>query len=119
MSIVSIVLVLLLVLLYLFGTNVIARKIGFYGGSLLLIVFIFSNFFAYQQKQILEHRSSAIVITPTVTVKKTPSLGSNNEFVIHEGTKVDITDKGLNGWRGIRLSDGREGWLKTTDIEEI
>lgn len=119
MAIVSIVLVLVLALLYLFVPNLLLRKVGFYGGCCFLILFVMSNFFAYQQKRLLMNRTGAIVIAPATQVKKTPSNSSTDEFVIHEGTKVYITDKGLKEWRGIRLSDGREGWLKTTEIEEI
>lgn len=119
MAIVSIVLVLVLALLYLFVPNLLLRKVGFYGGCCFLILFVTSNFFAYQQKRLLMNRTGAIVIAPATQVKKTPSNSSTDEFVIHEGTKVYITDKGLKDWRGIRLSDGREGWLKTTEIEEI
>lgn len=119
MSIASIVLVLLLVLMFLFGPNVMLRKIGFYGGCLFFVLFVFCNFFAYQQKNNLQNRTAAIVIAPSVAVKKTPANGGSDEFVIHEGTKVDITDKGLKDWRGIRLADGREGWLQTRQIEEI
>lgn len=119
MAIASIVLVLLLVLMFLFGPNVLLRKIGFYGGCLFFALFVFCNFFAYQQKYNLQNRTAAIVIAPSVTVKKTPANGSSDVFVIHEGTKVDITDKGLKDWRGIRLADGREGWLQTRQIEEI
>lgn len=119
MAIASIVLVLLLVLMFLFGPNELLRKIGFYGGCLFFILFVFCNFFAYQQKNNLQNRTAAIVIAPSVAVKKTPANGSADEFVIHEGTKVDITDKGLKDWRGIRLADGREGWLQTRQIEEI
>lgn len=119
MAIASIVLVLLLVLMFLFGPNVMLRKIGFYGGCLFFVLFVFCNFFAYQQKYNLQNRTAAIVIAPSVTVKKTPANGSSDVFVIHEGAKVDITDKGLKDWRGIRLADGREGWLQPRQIEEI
>lgn len=118
-ALVSIVLVLLLVLLFLFGPNELIRKVGFYGACFFLLLFLFSNIFAYQQKKQLENRKAAIVTAPSVTVKKTPAPTGSDEFVIHEGTKVDITDKGLQEWRGIRLADGREGWVRTTQIEEI
>ena len=52
-------------------------------------------------------------------VKKTPSKTSGDVFVIHEGTRVDITDKTIHPWRGIKLSDGRTGWVLASQIEEI
>jgi len=32
---------------------------------------------------------------------------------------VDITDKAMKGWRGIKVGDGREGWIETKHLEEI
>ena len=118
-AIVSIVLVLLLVLLYLFAPSINLRKVGFFGAILFLALFLLSNLFAYQQKQLLMNRSGAIVIAPTVNVKKTPAVSSNDSFVIHEGTRVNITDKSIKGWRSIALADGREGWVLERQIEEI
>ena len=118
-GIISIIVALLLVLLYLFGPHVILRKIGFFGGIGFFVVFLLCNLFAYQQKQVLVNRTGAIVVAPTVNVKKTPSKTSADEFVIHEGTRVDITDKSMKGWRGVHLADGRDGWVETKQLEEI
>ena len=118
-AIVSIVLVLLLVLLYLFSPNINLRKVGFFGANIFLVLFLLSNLFAYQQKKSLINRNGAIVVAPTVNVKKTPSMSSNNTFVIHEGTRVNITDKSIKGWRNITIADGREGWVLERQIEEI
>lgn len=119
LAVISIIVALVFVLLYLFAPRIILRKIGFYGASVLILLFIFSNLFAYQQKQNIENRVGAIVIASSVTVKDTPSMTSKDKFVLHEGTRVDMTDKSMKGWRGIKLSDGREGWLQTNQIEEI
>lgn len=118
-AIVSIVMALLLILVFLFAPQMWARKSGFYGSAAFLLLFAFANLFAFQQKHELETKQGAIVIAPTVNVKKTPSASGTDVFVIHEGTRVDITDRGMKQWRGIKLADGREGWLKTSQIEEI
>lgn len=118
-SIVCIILALLLVLLYLFDPHMLLRKIGFFGGILFFLIFMVSNLFAYQQKQALDNRTGAIILSPSVNVKKTPAKSSADQFVLHEGTRVDITDKGMVGWRGILVGDGREGWVETKDLEEI
>ena len=118
-AIVSIVMALLLILVFLFAPQMWARKSGFYGSAAFLLLFAFANLFAFQQKHELETKQGAIVIAPTVNVKKTPAASGTDVFVIHEGTRVDITDRGMKQWRGIKLADGREGWLKTTQIEEI
>ena len=118
-AIVSIVMALLLILVFLFAPQMWARKSGFYGSAVFLLLFAFANLFAFQQKHELETKQGAIVIAPTVNVKKTPAASGTDVFVIHEGTRVDITDRGMKQWRGIKLADGREGWLKTSQIEEI
>lgn len=118
-AIVSIVMALLLILVFLFAPQMWARKSGFYGSAVFLLLFAFANLFAFQQKHELETKQGAIVIAPTVNVKKTPAVSGTDVFVIHEGTRVDITDRGMKQWRGIKLADGREGWLKTSQIEEI
>lgn len=115
----SIIMALILVLVYLFGPQLFMRKIGFFGGLFFLISFLISNLFAYQQKQVQINRTGAIIMEPSVNIKKTPAKQSADLFVLHEGTRVDITDKTINGWRGIRVADGREGWIETKHIEEI
>lgn len=118
-GILCIVMALLLVLLYLFGPQLMLRKIGFFGGLAFFVIFLLSNLFAFQQKQGLDNRTGAIIISPSVNIKKTPAKNSADQFVLHEGTRVDIIDKGMTDWRCIRVGDGREGWIETKAIEEI
>lgn len=119
MGVASIVIALVLVLCYLFASRLIVRKIGFYGAAVLLVMALLCNVFASQQKYALNHRTGAIVVAPTVNVKKTPALSGTDDFVIHEGTRVDITDRTIKGWYGVKLADGREGWMRTSQLEEI
>jgi SH3-like domain-containing protein len=95
------------------------RKIGFFGGFALLLLFLFSNLFASQQKQNLIYRKGAIVISPSVAVKSTPAKNGTDLFILHEGTKVNITDGSMKGWKEIRLADGKEGWIESSKIEII
>lgn len=118
-GILCIVMALLLVLLYLFGPQLMLRKVGFFGGLAFFVIFLLSNLFAFQQKQALDNRTGAIIISPSVNIKKTPAKNSADQFVLHEGTRVDIIDKGMTDWRCIRVGDGREGWIETKAIEEI
>lgn len=118
-AIVSLILVIILALVYLFGDRIWLRKVGFFGGFLLLFVFLLSNLFAYQQRQVLVHRSGAIIIRSAVNIKSTPAQNGTDLFILHEGTKVTITDDSMKDWREIRVADGKEGWLQTKDIEII
>lgn len=119
LSIVFFIFALIMFSFYLFGTNAIMIRSGFYIGTLCLLLFISNAFLSWQQKLQTENHDGAIIILPTVAVKNTPSVSSGNSMVLHEGTRVDITDRTIKGWLGIRLTDGREGWLHKEEIEEI
>ena len=118
-SVVSIVLALLLVLVYLFAPRVLWRKVGFFGGMTFFVFFMFSTLFAWVQHHAFANRSGAIIMAPSVNVKKTPSANAEDAFILHEGTRVDVTDTNMKSWRGIRLPDGREGWMPSEQLEMI
>ena len=119
MALVSLALVIVLFLVYLFSARVWMQKVGFFGGGALLVVFALSNIFAWQQSQNLLYRKGAIVVAPSVTVKSTPAQNGTDLFILHEGTKVVITDGSMKDWREIRLADGKKGWLESKKIELI
>ncbi len=118
-ALIALALLIVLLLVYLFSERIWLRKVGFFGGFVLLILFALSNLFAWQQKQDLLFRKGAIVISPSVTVKSTPAKNGTDLFILHEGTKVSITDGTMKGWMGIRIADGKEGWIESNMIEEI
>lgn len=118
-SLVSLALAIVLALVYLFAERIWLRKLGFFGGGLLMVVFIVANLFAFQQKSKLENRDGAVVIVSSVSVKTTPSANSSTAFTLHEGTKVDITDGSMSGWKEIRIADGKTGWIPTKSLEKI
>ncbi len=118
-ALISLALVIILSLVYLFSDRIWLRKIGFFGGLILLVLFLLSNVFASQQKEALIHRSGAIVIKPSVVVKSTPAKNGTDLFILHEGTKVTITDGSMKDWKEIRIADGKEGWVEKSQIEMI
>jgi tetratricopeptide (TPR) repeat protein len=115
----SIALAIILALVYLFSERIWLRKIGFFGSVALIVVFVFSNVFAHQQKQQLVKRTGAIIMAPAVTVKSTPAHNGTDLFILHEGTKVTVTDASMKTWRAIRLADGKEGWIEVKHLEVI
>ncbi|MCQ2299632.1 MAG: tetratricopeptide repeat protein [Bacteroidales bacterium] len=60
----------------------------------------------------------AIVTAPMAEVMSSPDSGSVNKFILHEGTKVTITDN-VEQWVKITIADGNKGWLQATDITTI
>ena len=118
-ALVSFALAIVLALVYLFSARIWVRKVGFFGGLAFIAVFILANLFAYQQRQELVNRTGAIIISSAVPVKSTPSKSGTDLFILHEGTKVEITDGTMRGWKEIRVADGKEGWIETSKIEII
>ena len=118
-ALIALVVAIVLALVYLFSDRIWLRKVGFFGAAALLVVFLASNLFAWQQKRGLDHRTGAVVIRSAVNVKSTPSKNGTDLFILHEGTRVTITDGSMREWKQVRVADGKEGWLETKDIEVI
>lgn len=106
---------LLLILLFVYFTARTrgVRKASFFTSILVIILFVCSLIFAYQKHQYLNEQNEAIVMTPTITVKSSPSSSGVDLFVLHEGTKVEIMDKADN-WDKIKISDGSVGWMPSS-----
>lgn len=104
--------------LFFFSRQIRYRKLGFYAGLLLMLIVIFSNIFASNQKEDLLHRKSGIIFAPTVTIKSSPNESGNDLFILHEGTKVNIRST-LGDWSEISLEDGNVGWIPSDKIEII
>ena len=118
-ALVSLALAIVLALLYLFASPIWQRKLGFFGAFVLLVVFAVANFMAYTQKQGYIHRNGAIIMAPAATVKSTPAKQGTDLFILHEGTKAEITDATMKEWKRIKVADGKEGWIETSQIEII
>ncbi|MEG1562895.1 MAG: tetratricopeptide repeat protein [Bacteroides sp.] len=113
--------ILLIVSLYFFffSNRLLLKKLGFMSGVLFLIIVVFANVFATQQKKRLMNRDCAIVMNPSVTVRSTPNESGTTLFILHEGSKINIKDNSMREWKEIRLEDGKVGWVPTSSIEII
>ena len=118
-ALIALALTIVLLLVYLFSYRIWLRKTGFFGGVVLLLLFVGSNIFAWQQKKDLLNRKGAIIFAPAVTVKSTPAVNGTDLFILHEGTKVVITDGSMRDWKEIRIADGKEGWIESKHIRVI
>lgn len=113
------VLMLICIAVYLFAPVLTAKKVGFTVAILLLIVCVFANIAAAQQRSQINHRTGAILMSPSAVVKSTPSASGIDLFILHEGTHVQIIDDTMREWVEVRMSDGKEGWLQRSEIERI
>lgn len=115
LSVISFAMVLLCLFLFLMARRRGLRKLGFFAGLVLVIVFALSIVFAMEKYHDLKVQDEAVVITPTVTVKSSPNVSSVDLFVLHEGSKVKILDA-TEEWNKIKIADGSVGWLQAKDV---
>lgn len=104
--------------LYFFGQKTMLRKCGFYGGILCILLCFMFNFYAGAQRDRIQQRDYAIVMTPSVIVRSSPAESGTQLFTIHEGLKVRVRST-LSGWSEIELSDGNVGWMPSEGLEVI
>ncbi|MDR0412467.1 MAG: tetratricopeptide repeat protein [Dysgonamonadaceae bacterium] len=104
--------------LFFFSRKTGLKKAGFYAGAGLLLLCLAANGFACGQKKKLTHRNTAIIFAPTITIKSAPDRSGTDLFILHEGTKVEITNT-LGDWKEIETAGGNVGWIKKTEIEII
>ena len=89
------------------------KKGMFFTGIILIIICLCSIIFASQKHKYINEHNEAIVMTPTITVKSSPSSSGVDLFVLHEGTKVEIIDN-ADKWDKIKIADGSVGWMPST-----
>lgn len=118
-ALVSMAFAIVLALVYLFVNRVWMRKTGFFGAFFMLLVFVLANLFAFQQRSKLIHRTGAVVVAPVAPVKSTPAKNGTDLFILHEGTRVTITDSSMKEWREVRVADGKQGWIAAKALEVI
>jgi hypothetical protein len=104
--------------LYVVAPSAAMKKFGFVSGLVFILVtaciFVFTEK-SYSMNYIDEQ---AIVTSASAYVKSSPDEKGSDQFIIHEGTKVDVLDE-LGDWKKIRIANGSIGWLKQNEIEVI
>jgi len=95
-----------------------ARKASFVFACIFFVFTLVTIAFSLSEKADTMSMDSAVVMQPVSSVKSSPGEAGKSIFVLHEGTKVKVLDN-LGEWTQIQISDGRQGWAKSTDIELI
>jgi len=116
---VAFVLMLTCIIVYAFMSDMMWRKIGFYGALLALFITIVANLCAFSQHLTIVNRQYAIIMDSAVTVKSSPSDSSTDLFVIHEGAKVEMLDQTMKEWCEVKLEEGKVGWVPVSTLQQI
>ena len=118
LSVVFFAMIAIFMLLFLLGTALQLRKIGFYGTVVALLFFIFTTIFAISSRNNILNRSEAVVMSSAISVKSSPDRLATDLFVLHEGTKVTVSSE-VDGWCEVTISDGKKGWTESSHLERI
>lgn len=116
--IISFALLVLVIGIFILSRERRVRQWSFFIGLILLLLTIGSFGLASQRTFYTKNEKEAIVFTPSITVKSSPSPNSVDLFVIHDGIKVRILDS-VDGWIKIKISSGSIGWLPEASVKTI
>lgn len=117
-TVVFFVIALILFGFYFLSRNMALRKTGFWIGLVMLLISVFAFFSARIETRNLLNNNSAIVFSPSVTIKSSPTDGSTDIFVLHEGAKVYILEN-VDDWYKIKIANGSVGWLPAKTVRMI
>ena len=117
-SIFSFVMSLLFLSLYLYSSKYSHKVTGFLATFSFIAITILSLAFSITNKSLVYDSHKAIIMSPVISGKSSPSASGTDLFVLHEGTKVSIGDK-VGDWYEIRLSDGNKGWVQGSNLSVI
>ncbi|MBT8310877.1 MAG: SH3 domain-containing protein [Flavobacteriaceae bacterium] len=118
-AILAIIMMLLFVglfILYYFSYTTQRKRLAFIFSNLSLLLMLISLAFAFQKYGMVQKDRPAIVFSQETEVRSEPNLRSSEAFKLHEGTKVQVLDT-VNNWRKIKLTDGKTGWVASSDIK--
>lgn len=123
------VLVMTAVGIYIFSTNVTLRKVSFFGGLVLVFVFLYILIVASDSESLATSHDSAVVVVPSTQLTSAPRAskpGSDKVVTIHEGTVVEIVDSVATPddpvspmWYNVKINNNTKAWLRASDVERI
>jgi tetratricopeptide (TPR) repeat protein len=103
---------------YYFSQTTLAKRLFFIGMFLALLIILMGAISAIFEKDAYLNDRPAIVFEEILPVKTEPKTDSQDAFLLHEGTKVNVLET-LDNWKKIQLPDETEGWIQANAIKEL
>lgn len=104
--------------LYLLSGNYVLKQIGFFGGCALIVLSFAAFYMAKNKYSAAINNSSGIITSASAAVMAAPSEKGTKLFILHEGSKVKITEI-QNEWTEIKIANGNVGWIKCAELQKI
>lgn len=115
LSVTLIVLAMLFMYLFIAGASVKLKRFSFFISIVMIAGFLIVYFLGYSAVKSKRQTKFAIVTVQQTKVFTEPTVTSSSKFGLHEGTRVKIIELNAD-WVLIKLENGNEGWLKTTEV---
>lgn len=125
----SFILLLGSIAIYVFTSDIRLRKIGFFGGLLLIAVCVIANILAAKSTRYSTSSSEAVIIVPSTmlsTSPRAPKDRSEEAMLLHEGTVVTILDSLSTRidsttvkWYDVQVDNHNRAWISGSAIERI
>ena len=103
---------------YYFAGTTLIKRVFFVGMFVSLLVIVVSILSAVFVKSVVAKERPAVVFAEVVSVKAEPMQNAEDAFVLHEGTKVYVTEE-VDNWKKIELADDSVGWIESSAIKEV
>ena len=115
------------VALYLFNSNVLLRKTGFFGGFILLGCSMICLVFSFMAAAEVENHDYGIILSYKTILHTEPTINADedkNEGILTRGTKIRIVSEetdaeGFVNWYKVRLNSDYIGWVEAKEIAVI
>jgi tetratricopeptide (TPR) repeat protein len=104
--------------LYYFAARAVVKRIFFISMFVAVFGAVLSIFAAFFVKSHQDGQNPAIIFAEVISVKAEPDNDAAEAFVLHAGTKVNVTET-LDGWKKIQLPDENVGWLPKSVLKEV
>jgi len=118
LTILFVIISFLLFSIYATSTNRNLKQLGFFGGGITVFCYILLFFAAQSKYNITKFSKDAIITSASVTINSSPDEKGTKLFILHEGTKVLITEENFD-WTEIKIANGNVGWIKTSELKRI
>ena len=105
----------LLFFIFINSNNILIKRISFIGTCFCFILFTLSYFLGYTSLKSKSENKFAIITSKEIKILNEPTISGISKFNLHEGTKIRIVEN-KGEWILIKLDNGNEGWIKTTDV---
>jgi tetratricopeptide (TPR) repeat protein len=86
--------------------------------AVLIAIGLFSMLLARTASARIESSKSAIIMAVETAVRNEPGTNGMTLFMLHEGTKVTVTERNAEHWK-VQLANGNAGWIAAADLTEI